>query len=365
MNRRFTILLVITLLVFIAIAMIVPGDKYDQGSSGAELLLPQLASKVNDVNRVEIIAAGNVTVATMVKSDGHWQLEQMNGYAANWPKLRGLLAGLAQANVADRKTDKPKYYARLGVEDISGEDAASVLVRLFSGGGAPESEPVEILVGHEAQGGTGQFVRLQNNASSVLLDRTLEISSELPDWVDKNIVDINAAEVAEVEIIHPGGDRVFVTKISADQTDFDLVDLPPEREIQSSWAVNSLGSALSLLELESVLRDDSVDWQDAVRMRLLMFSGIEVMVDMVTLGEDHLVRLSASHPASSVVSDVVENVNDNVGADNIDQKAAMDIGNQVTAINQRVEGWAYGITKYKFDVMVKTLEDMLKPLESS
>ena len=351
MKRGFIYLLAATILALVAVAVLVPGKQPAEDSTVNDLLLPYLASRVNDIDRVDIISAGNTIVATITRAAGHWQIEQMDGYRADWPKLRGLLAGLAQARIVEAKTDKPEYYARLGVDDIASEDAASVLVRFGSA-----NTTTGILIGHQAQGRPGQYARLQDSAASVLLDRALDVSAEPLDWVDKRIIDINASEVAEVEILHPEGGRVLVIKISADQTDFDLAGLPPGREIQSSWAVNSLGSALSLLDLVSVRPADSVDWQGAVRMRLLMFSGLEIMAEMVEADGHYLVRMNASHPASEVV---------NSGTEAIAQQAAIEVDNMVSDINQRVNGWAYGIVKYKFEALVKTQEDILKPVESS
>ena len=64
----------------------------------------------------------------------------------------------------------------------------------------------------------------------------------------------------------------------ADQTDFDLVGLPENRELRSSWAVNSLASVLSMLDLQSVRTDEAVDWASAVNMRLLVFSGMSAIL---------------------------------------------------------------------------------------
>lgn len=383
MKRVLIYLIVATTLALAAVFIFVPGE-YSSNQSARDsaggfavdaLLLPNLADRVNDVQRVEIVTAGDTIIATLVKADGQWQLEQMGGYHANWPKLQALLAGLAQVRVLEVKTDKPEYYARLGVEDVAAADAESVLVRV------DDSEtPTAILIGHQAQGRNGQFARLPGAAASVLLDRTLDVPVEMLGWANVNIVDINAAEVAEVEIIQPDNKRVLVTKISADQIDFDLVGLPPGREIKSSWAVNSVGSALSMLQLESVRPADSVDWQKAVRMRLLTFSGLEIMADMVsmdmvstdmistdTVSTDmdsmdmdsvdgqYLVRLQASHPTANLVK---------VSNEAVGKKAVAEVAKRVEEINRRVGGWAYVIDKLRFDTMVKTQEDILLPVES-
>jgi len=352
MKRNFLYLAVLTLAALLVLWVSAPGDGTSERSIAGSLLLPGISGQINDVDRVEIISAGNNTVATLVKTGAGWRFEQMGGYQANWGKLQALLADLAQAKVVEAKTDKAEYYARLGVEDIDVADAGSVLVRIGSG-----DRFTGILIGHQANGRPGQYVRLQGAAASALVDRSLDVSTEPLDWAESSIIDVNASEVAEVEIIHPQGERLLVTRISADQIDFDFVGLPQDREIKNSWAVNSLGSVLSMLDMETVQAADNVDWNDAVKMRLLMFSGVEIMADMTASGDEYLLRLHASHPAA--------NIHDTIAQQDIEKQAAIDVAETVEKINRKVAGWAYGISKYKYDAMVNKPEDLLKTLESS
>ena len=259
----------------------------------------------------------------------------------------------------------PVYYTQWHLHgnpdiDIDAENASGALVTLSNNG-----DTTGILIGDEAKGRTGQYVRLQDSVASALLDRTLDVPTERLDWADKRVIDINAAEVAEVEIIHPQESRVFITKISADQIDFDLVDLPTDREIQSTWAVNSIGSALSLLDMESVQPAAEIDWQAAVRMRVLTFSGLEIMAEMIDIDGEQLLRLKASHPAARVINYQNIPAENTASTDEIVQAAADDVAARVAGINQRVDGWAYGIASYKFEAMVKSQEDILKPEDSS
>ena len=351
MKPGFAYLLTATILALTIVLVFEPAENLVENSVVNTFLLPGLADRVNDVDRVDIVTAGDTVVATLKRTSTDWRLEQMDGYHANWPKLQNLLAGLAQAKVIEAKTDKPQYYQQLGVEAVSSPDAGSVLIKLGIG-----DETTAVVIGHAAQGRAGQYVRLQDSAASALLDRKLDVSTELLDWADKRIIDINTSEVAEVEIVHPDGGRVLITRISADQTDFDLAGLPPGREVQSSWAVNSFASSLSLLDLESVRLPKGVDWQTAVRMRLLTFSGLEIMAEMVEADGQYLLHLNAGHPAAQAVD---------YSNDDISQQAAEDVANRVDEINQRVNGWAYSIAKYKFETMVKTQAEILKPLENT
>ena len=357
MKRSFLYLAVLTLAALAVVVFLVPKDGSPGKSVVDSLLIPGVADQINDVSRVEIVTAGNNTVATLVRDEGQWRVEQMGGYRADWSKLQALLAALAQTRVIEPKTDKPEYYNRLGVEDVTAENAASVLVRVSIG-----DQTTGILIGNQAKGRQGQYVRLQDTPGSALVNREFDVPRQMIDWADSSIIDINSSEVAEVEVIHPSSERVLVMRISADQTDFDLAGfLPPGREIKSSWAVNSLGSVFTMLNMETVRPASSIDWTDAVKMRLLSFSGMEILADLVIEGDEYLLRLHASHPDASIVQDDGEGA---AGQTEIEKQAQDDVAGKVDGINQKVDGWAYGISKQKFEVMVKKPEDMLKPLES-
>ena len=380
MKRNFLYLAAVTVVALALVFIVTPTDRSSEKTVMNQLLLPAIAGRINEVDRVEIVTAGDTTVATLVRKDDAWAVEQMGGYHADWPKLQKLLAALARARVIEPKTDKPEYFARLGVEDISAQDAGGVLVRLGIG-----DQVTGVLIGKAAEGRKGRYVRLQDSMASALVDQEFDVPKETLQWADTKIVDINSSQVAEVEIIHPGSERVLATKVSADQTDFDLVGLPPDREVKSSWAINSLGSVLSLLNMQSVRPQDSVDWTKAVKLRLITFSGVEVLADLVQAGDEYLIRLHAAQPAASVVrrdeeSPGVEQEMQNPDGDaeqqlggdkdeksaaDATEQAAEDVAAQVEDINDKVDGWAYGITKAKYENMTRKMEDLLKPPASS
>ena len=170
--------------------------------------------------------------------------------------------------------------------------------------------------------------------------------------------------MAEVEIIQPQGERLLVIKISADQTDFDMVGLPEERQIKSSWAVNSLGSVFTMLDMESVRPAGGLAWDEAVRMRLLMFSGVEIIAELMAFEDQYLLKLQASQPEAEVVGSKASDNKMSVEQREIEQRAAKDTADKVASINQKVEGWVYGISQQKFDAMTTVTEDVLKPLET-
>ena len=357
MKRNFIYLGLVTLAALIVLFMFGNGGQTPSGTGAEELLIPGVAGRINEVDRVEIISAGPATVASLSRNEQAWTVDNMAGYRADWPKLQSLLAALATARVKEAKTDNPEFYARLGVEDVSAADAGSVLVKLGFNG-----ESTGILIGRRAQGRQGQYVRLQSQPASALVDQEFDVPVTARGWLDQRIIDINASEVAEVEVLHPDRERVLVTRISADQTDFDLVGLPEGRELKSSWAVNSLASVMSLLDLQSVRADEGLDWDSAVKMRLLLFSGMEIMADIMQVDDEYLLRLRASYPGANAGQGGVEASGDSGQPTSAESEAVDDVEQRVEDINRRTAGWVYGVTKQKYDAMVKKNEDLLKPL---
>jgi hypothetical protein len=170
--------------------------------------------------------------------------------------------------------------------------------------------------------------------------------------------------VAEAELIHPDGERILITRISADQTDFDLAALPGGREVKSSWAVNSLASVMSMLDLQSVSADDGTDWEDAVRLRILLFSGMEIMAEVRAVEDQYQLRLHAAQIGANHAQDVAEQ-SPETAVDPVEAQAASEVSAAVEEINRKTAGWVYGIAKYKYEAMVKRTEDLLKPAADS
>ena len=92
-----------------------------------------------------------------------------------------------------------------------------------------------------------------------------------------------------------------------------------------------------------------------------MFSGVEILADLLEKENEYLMRLHASHPSASVVQ---HDNGESAAQQEIEKQAADDVATQVEAFNEKASGWAYGISKQKFETMVKKPEDLLKPLAS-
>ncbi len=346
-KKHFSWLLASTLAVTILI-LLIPGKTGKESEFEVRPLVPGLDTWVNDITRVRITKGGNVPVATLVRGVESWTVEDAGAYPADWARLKKMLFALAQAKVIELKTSNPDYYDRLGVKDISDPGSTAVLVEIGEG-----EQATRLLLGSTAQGRAGQYVRFPDQEQALLIDRPLEVSVQAADWVQRDVVDLAEAEVVDVNITHPDGDTIHVSRVSADVPDFTLDQLPKGREAESAWAVNALGGSLAAVQLEEVIRADELDWSNATQLRVLTADGVEVRAGMLTVDGKSWLKLEAfPYPAQATEPAESHETRDSALADR---------RKRIEDINSRVRGWAYSIPQLKSDLISKRKEDLLKP----
>lgn len=348
-RKHFSWLLLATFLVG-AVVLILPQQTAKDTAPESGRFLPGLEEQVNEISWLQLTTAGGRTVATLERKGDLWQVNEASGYRADWDKVRELLSGLAQARLVESKTANPKYYDRLGVEDVSLESAGGTMVSF-----APETGLSPVIVGNSARGRTGQYVRLADSESSALIDSVLNVPVDRSAWLETSIVDISDAEVVEVEITHPDGAVVKIVKASADDENFQLQNIPEGREAKSDWSVNALGNVLADLELDEVAARDDLDWDGAGRLYLLTADGLVIEVAM-------LERTGPEEGSDSEfwIQLEAQLFTTGIGAALEDESAEKDTRERASAINERVRGWAYRIPQYKYNAMSRRMEDLLK-----
>jgi hypothetical protein len=349
-KKHFSWLLILTVVVA-ALVLLIPGKTGRESSFEPHPVVPGLAAVVNELEFLRLTAGGGEIIATLERSDGQWRVLEASSYTADWTRLKTLLSDLSRAEVIEEKTSNPEFYARLGVEDISGADAAGVLIEFAEHAALPA-----VIVGNEASSREGQYLRLRDSEKSALIDRKLDVPKERAQWLERTIIDIAESEVVEAAITHPDGEVLYARKVSAGDEDFELQDVPDGREVKSVWAVNSMGGSLAALTLEEVKPDSEIDWTDAVIYSLLTTDGLRVNANLLSQEDAHWIRLQAAADQSTA---------EGAETDSAEQSAASeDLAGRVNQINDRVNTWAYQIPKHKFDTMTRRMDDMLKAEET-
>ncbi len=348
-RKHFSWLLLATIVAAVLVLMF-PGKAGRESSVESSVFIPGMAEQVNDIEWVRLTAAGDETVVTLNRESGFWVVEEVSAYRADWDLVKTLLSALSRVEVIEVKTANPEYYSRLGVESVSSAEAGGVLVEFAWDSGLPA-----LIIGNEAQGRGGQYARLQNSAESVLINSEFDIPRERHEWLASAIIDISDEEVVEFEISHPDGESVKALKASADAENFKLQDVPDGRDVKSLWSVDAPANSLAALELQDVVPASRFSWEDATRFRILTADGLVVTTDLLAVDDGqggdaeprYWIQLVAGIYTTGIGTAAA------AGSDVAATRARAD------EINSRVSGWAYEIPAYRYETMVRRMDEFL------
>ncbi|MBD8524682.1 DUF4340 domain-containing protein [Pseudomarimonas arenosa] len=205
--------------------------------------LPGLLERLESIEEVRITRAGDARVATLKRVDGGWQLEEKS-YPADADALRRVLLNIAQAKRLEAKTSNPELYSKLGVSDVSKEDAAGVQLELLGGG-----EPMALIVGSNYSQGTGTYVRTPGEAQSWLIGSNVAVETKTNNWLKKDLLDVQPNRVARVEVT-ADKDKVEIGR--NEDGDFRVLNLPKGREASSDFVADATAGLLQGLRIDDV-----------------------------------------------------------------------------------------------------------------
>lgn len=244
-------------------------DRQAQGDAVPQATaLPGFAARVEAIDRIEVLGAGNKTLVLIEKSEGTWRMPDRDGWPANQREVGSALFRLGQARRLEAKTADPGRHARLGVEDIAAAEAKGTQLRLSGGDG----EPVRITVGNNHPALGGSYVRLGDDPQAWLLDQDIAPARSAPDWLDRRLLDVPMARIDTVRVT-PADGRAF--RLSRVDDRFSVDGLPP-----SAMADPDLGSAIAgftdQLALDDVARDTGATATRTVVLE--SFDGLRITV---------------------------------------------------------------------------------------
>ncbi len=322
-----------------------------------EPLFAGMREDINAVTSVTATAAGDNVIATVTRHDDRWVVQERDGYPADTGKLRQLLLGLAEAQLVEAKTANPEYYERLGVEDVSAEDAGGVLIRVVT-----PSNQYAVIVGDQTRG-EYRYVRREGEAGSWLIDKSPEAPAETPEWLNATIIDIDAAVVRSVKIEHADGQTVNLEKASREARDFSVTNMPAERELSYASVANTVGGVLDNLTLDDVAPATELG-PDAVITTFTTFDGQVIRIAGEEAESKHWVQLTAAYDAALAEQQAPSQQTETAAADTPQtmvgegQTAAAQAA--VDALNERTRQWRYQIPQYKYEQLTRRWQDLLK-----
>jgi hypothetical protein len=362
-------------------------------------LLPSLSDEINDIDSITLTGAADKVLTTLKRGADGWHVVEKSGYPADRVKLREFLLKLRDAKVLEPKTSNPKRYTDLGVEDVSSSTAKGVLVTLSG-----LKSPLKLIVGlFNGQGGAGTFVRRDGETQGLLASGNLLAEKDAASWIQHELIDIDSNRIKDIVLTNPDGKILHVFKDQPGDSNFKVADVPKGREVASDYVANSLGSGLANLRADDVAaaKDspppdkvykvhyvgfggfavDAIAWEAAGKSQLqLVASNDKTQLDgdialdqakskaayETAVAAAKLKAVEMRADAAAIAKAEADVPKPPAVADPDKDRAAHEAvaAKVVEDINKTFKGWTFTVPAYAFANYTKTLEDMLKPLQT-
>ncbi len=321
-------LLALLVVVAVAAAWRTPGEA--PSAPGREPLLPGFAERINDVDTIHLRdGAGELVVA---RGDEGWSLPGRDGYPADTGAVRALLLSLAEARIVEPKTARPELYARLGLEDVSAADAASVEVRV----GAAGNELAALVVGNAA--GDDRYVRRLDDPRAARVTAIGAVRARAQDWLASGIIDAGRDEVAAVTV-HQGPGTVSLRAGPGGSMRLDA--LPRGKQVSYQFALDDFAAVFADLDLLDVRAAAGLDFDDALHGQAVLADGVVIQFDSAEADGQRWLRFSAR-------------------ADGANEPAA----ERAARWNTRWDGWAYRLRDADLARLRKPMDELVEDAES-
>lgn len=216
------------------------------GAAGS-LLLPALEARLETIDRLQVRGAGDRVLVEIEKTDGRWRMPARQDWPANQREVSRALFRLSRARRQEAKTANPERHARLGVEAIAGAEAKGSELRLSGGG-----EPLRLTIGRNHPSLGGSYVRVGDEAQVWLLDVDIGPARNPVDWLDRRLLDVPLARIADIRIVPAKGRAFRLTR--ADDDRFSL-DGQPSAALGNPDDGNATAGLLEQLVLDDVAAD--------------------------------------------------------------------------------------------------------------
>lgn len=387
-TKTIGILAGLTVLGMIVVALVTkePVTNVPQGGTP---VFPQLMSVINEIS--EMVVKTKEHTITLVRQESGWGIKEKAGYRANVEKVKGALVGLAELRLQDPKTKNPELYDRLGLLSPDQEGSPSLMISLKTG----ENTPVaQVVIGNQKPAKSNPrlsdiYIRKPDDPQTWLATGNLRLDRLPEEWLDQEITALPTKRVRHVQVTHPDGEVLKLSKEKPEDMDFHLDSLPAGFKVTSPFNLNNVVGTLVQLSLEDVKPEAEVAFNPTTGVSALVetFDGLRLHVQTAKEGETVYGKFSAEFDQALVLpttenqsvkkseeqsssdtalesgTDGVQNSSEKKADSGKKEESLLKIPEkvqeEVAALNQRVGGWVYVLPKFRVENFAKHKADLI------
>ena len=308
----------------------------------AHTFFPGLAGENRAIARMHIESKAHGGFDVVFKPTVGWVLPGSHDYPADPGQVRLTIVGMAGLETIAPKTGRPDWlhYLDLVAPDKGGKGVA---ITLYNENG----KAVASLIAGKTKdigdpgGATGLFVRKPGSKQSWLVRSVFEPKPDPADWLNKDVIDIDSARIAETRVAPRGGHSYIVRRAKPSDADFELVNIPSGRELAYPSAPDGVADSLADFSFDKVAPATGFDFSDGTELVTKTFDGLIVTARVVQKDTNYWVALSATA-----------------------EPGKKDAQTEARTINRNASGWAFEVPAYKGALFTTARDSLLKAPEA-
>lgn len=348
MNRNSLIIFAAITMTVVIAAIVVVSKERSPTYISEEPLLPELKAHINDATAIHLVSSRHETRLT--REGDSWYIANSDDYPALFDKVRSLLINLSELRTRELKTSNPDLYHHLDVQEPTQPDSNSVRVTVTD---SDNEVLADIIIGKPRVSKvtnvqTGLYVRKPEAEHALLVEGRVHVSAEKTAWFDQDIVNIASERIREVIIRHPDGSSIRAFRESPG-ANFQIANLPPDRQVQSTTALNRFGSVLQEVSARDIRSIETFNFESPVETTVYTFDGLVADVRSSKRDDRYFANFRFSFDASGQM-DAASTVTNEAGEQ-------ISVQEQAQQLQRQLSGWVYQIPSFKYEVLTATLDD--------
>lgn len=308
------------------------GSAPSHALSHAKLLLPGIGEKLDAAAQLTYTSADATLhlfrAPVKGKPDAGWKLREKDGYPVPDATIKPVLEGLKTLHGVEPKTERPKLYARLMLEN-PGKGAQSRGITLADAEGKPLADVVlgKTKPDLSGNGPERMYARVPGAEHTWLAEPSINPPTETLGWIDHAIVDIPADRVKHVILTPVGGKALDYARDKPDAKLALTTPPPAGAKLKDDAKAADVGSSLATLELTDVRAADQLKGASAGTVHAETFDGLTIDLTLTKAAEQTWIVVNPS-------------------------------GKGAEAIAARTKGWAYAVSDPRAGNFTVKIEDV-------
>lgn len=348
-----TILFIITVLMVLLMLVTIYRAEDKQDDFG--LLFPDLFEQLSEVDNVRFSSAEDQF--TLYREGEDWFIREHYNYPANYDEVKRTLIDISEAEILERKTDKPEEFPVLGVEGAEPETAGGESLEISLRNG--DEQVAGLILGEQReitmQAGPRQFyVRRDGEQQSWLAKGYLQINPVMLNWIQGEIINLARERIARVEITQPNGNTAVIVN-TGKKDEFGTPETGSDTVFKYPQLGYDIAGSLHQMRMEDVKPVAEFSRGDAeiVTAKFTTFDGLVITTQTSFIDGFYFTTLSAAFDAKAIQpapKDIQE-------LDVI--KKAEEVREEVARLNKKLSPWVYRVSGFVGTNLMRAKADIV------